>query len=283
VKILTTIALLLTLLLSTGCSSKKTTGNGVLFIIGGGEKTMPMMNELADLAGVRTGGYVYVLPMASSIPDSAIIWSKEDFGEAGIKSVFGYVFKRDEVPPVERLDSLRNAKLIFISGGDQSRFMEIARNSPIHDAILEAYSKGAVIAGTSAGAAVMSRRMITGNQKLHPLEEGTFRTIEAGNIEITDGLGLLENVIIDQHFVKRQRLNRLVAVSIEFPDALCIGIDESTAVVVSNSEARVTGVGQVVVLRNNERTDTIREGLLGTKGLDLKIYLPGESFSLKGY
>jgi cyanophycinase len=140
---------------------------------------------------------------------------------------------------------------------------------------------GAVIAGTSAGAAVMSKKMITGNQKKHPGSDAGFVTIEAANIETTEGLGLLPDVIIDQHFIKRQRLNRLVAASIENPDYLCVGIDESTAVIVDGDEATVTGESQVVVIKNTGGNEMVKDGLLGISGLKLSIYLPGQKFKLR--
>lgn len=253
---------------------------GTLFIIGGGNRTDDMMNELVDLSGIRNDGYIYVLPMASSDPDSAIIWAREDFLTAGVSKVTGYNFMRGETPPKPQLDSLRNARLIYISGGDQSRFMSVVLNTPLMDAIHEAYKNGSVIAGTSAGAAVMSKKMITGNQKKHSEADAGFVTIEAENIEITEGLGLLKDVIIDQHFIKRQRLNRLIAVSIENPEELCIGIDESTAIVVKRKNIRVTGAGQVISIRNRSAVKTIKDGMLGTDKLQISVCLPGQSFNL---
>jgi cyanophycinase len=281
VKHLTLAGIVLLFIILTGCADREPAAKGKLYIIGGGEKPEVIMNELADLSGIRAAGYMYVLPMASSLPDSAIIWAAQDFGVAGITKVTGYNFKKGETPPKSQLDSLKSAKLIFISGGDQSRFMDVVLNTPVSDAIREAYKNGAVISGTSAGAAVMSRQMITGNQLKHPDLESNFPTIEAENIEIREGLGLLENVIIDQHFVKRQRLNRLVAVSIEHPGKLCVGIDESTAIIVEGELATVTGVGQVIVLKNFNGKKKIHNGLLGVKGLEINVYLPGDKFSLK--
>jgi cyanophycinase len=269
------------LLLLTGCADRKPAASGKLYIIGGGEKPEVIMNEIADLSGIRNSGYMYVLPMASSMPDSAIIWAGQDFGVAGITNVPGYNFKKGETPPQAQLDSLRNAKLIFISGGDQSRFMDVVLNTPVMDAIHEAYRNGAVISGTSAGAAVMSKLMITGNQKLHPKLENLFPTIEAGNVEIREGLGMLQNTIIDQHFVKRQRLNRLIAVSIENPGKLCVGIDESTAIIVEGVQATVTGIGQVVVISNSSDKKKIHNGLLGAEGLEISVYLPGDKFKIE--
>ncbi len=254
---------------------------GKLFIIGGGNRTDSMMNKMVDISGVRTEGYVYILPMASATPDSAIIWTKDDFNVTGIKKVYGYNFKAGELPPKAQLDSLRNAKLIFISGGDQARFMSVVLNTPIMDAIHQDYKNGSVIAGTSAGAAVMSKKMITGNQKKHTEPEAGFVTIESDNIEVTQGLGLLADVIIDQHFIKRQRLNRLIAVSIENPDELCVAMDESTAIIVDGDYATVNGISQVIVIKNINKIKRIRNGLLGTEGLQLSVYLPGQKFRLR--
>jgi cyanophycinase len=266
------------------CSTQKQTleSKGKLFIIGGGNRTDEMMNELVDLAGVRSGGYAYILPMASSVPDSSILWAKEDFNVTGLKNLTGYNFIAGTIPPKVQLDSLRSAKLIYICGGDQSRFMSVVLNTPIMEAIHEAYRNGAVISGTSAGAAVMSKKMITGNQKKHPESESAFNSIESDNVEVTQGLGFLTDVIIDQHFVKRQRLNRLVAVSIENPDELCVGIDESTAIIVDGDYATVTGISQVIALRNNGDPKFIKDGRLGNDGLQLSVYLPGQKFRLRG-
>lgn len=280
-KRLTIILLFVALIIFPGCNKKTTLNQGKLFIIGGGNKTDAIMNELIDISGIRDSGYMFILPMASSEPDSSILWAREDFSGTGITKMPGFAFKKGEVAPQEKTDSLKSAKLIFICGGDQSRFMAVVMNTPVMDAIKEAYKNGAVIAGTSAGAAVMSRIMITGNQKKHPEPDAGFITIEADNIETTDGLGLLQNVIIDQHFIKRQRLNRLISTSIENPGQLCVGIDESTAVIVDGNEAVVTGIGQVIVIKNRLKNKNINEGLLGTEGLEVSVYLPGEKFRIR--
>jgi cyanophycinase len=273
--------LLLFLVLAAACSTHKgdldnnTQGKGKLFIIGGGERTDSMMTELVKLSGTDTAGYVFVLPMASSLPDSAVIWAREDFSVTGALHLSGYNFKADTLAPAEKLDSLRKARLIYISGGDQSRFMAVALSTPVAKAVREAYAAGAVISGTSAGAAVMSGKMITGNQLKHPEAESGFVTIESANVELATGLGLLDNIVIDQHFIKRQRLNRLLAVSAENPGQLCVGIDESTAIIVDGDKATVTGIGQVIVLRNQGGPTRINHrGLLGHRDALLSIYLP---------
>jgi cyanophycinase len=122
-----------------------------------------------------------------------------------------------------------------------------------------------------------------GKQELkHPEYSSNFRNIEANNIELKQGLGFVENAIIDQHFVKRSRHNRLISAIAEHPEILGIGIDESTAILVDKDTAEVVGVSQVLVFKNtNPKIDTSENGLLGTKGIVLDIYLPGEKFPLK--
>ena len=253
---------------------------GKLYIIGGGKRPVDMVQEMVELSGVDTAGYIAVLPMSSSEPDTAFYYSKRQFTRVGIENVFNFHVDSGKVHTGSRLDSLKQAKLIYISGGTQSKFMNVVLNTPLHEAIRQAYQNGSVIAGTSAGAAVMSQKMITGNEFKHPEYTGDFRTIEANNMEIKEGLGLIEKAIIDQHFIWRMRMNRLITVAIEHPGYTCIGIDESTAIVVEGDSARVTGVSQVVVIRNPNTGVRSQDGLLAAEGMELSIYVPGDWFSL---
>ena len=254
---------------------------GHLFIIGGGEKTDGLMKELLKVSAVGSDDYVIILPMSSEDPDSSVIFAKEDFASVGITKVAGFNFTENGPVTQSRIDSMVKAKLIFITGGDQTRFMKIVGRGPVYKAIHEAYEKGSTIAGTSAGAAVMSKKMITGNNLKHPDYSGKFPTIEPQNIEVTEGLGMVENLIIDQHFIKRQRLNRLISVAIENPDETCIGIDESTAIIVSGNSFTVAGENQVIVLRNPAKSKKIQHNLLGAKGLQIDVLLPGETWRVE--
>jgi cyanophycinase len=254
---------------------------GKLFIIGGGEKTIPLMQDLIKTAGISPNEYVIVLPMSSEVPDSAVIWTREDFATAGFHNVTGFNFLENIPPDPDKIDSLKNARLIFISGGDQNKFMKIVQKGPIYEAIHYAFKNGATIAGTSAGAAVMSKKMITGNSLKYPEYTGKYPSIEPENIEIKEGLGLIDKLIVDQHFIKRQRMNRLIAVSLEHPEEVCVGIDESTAIVVAGNSFRVTGENQVIVLSNKNKSRQVKDNLLGGKNLMLDILLPGELFRFK--
>lgn len=253
---------------------------GSLFIIGGGSRPAEMISRMVEEAGLRNNGYTVILPMASAEPDSAIIWSGEQFFVQGLEDVAGFNFLPGEEPPSEWVDSLCNASLIYISGGDQSRFMEIVLNTPIYDAIHEAYQNGAMIAGTSAGAAVMSEKMITGNELRHPEYRATFPVIESENLELAKGLGLLTTAIIDQHFVWRSRHNRLITAILEHPSLPGIGIDESTAILVKGNQAEVVGDAQVLVFRNPKGSVSSHKEKLGGQNLTLNVFLPGDTFPI---
>jgi cyanophycinase len=260
---------------------KENSPSGHLFIIGGGEKTDSLMKQLLKVSAIGKTDYVIILPMSSEEPDSSVFFAREDFASVGIRNVIGFNFLENGPMATSRLDSIRKAKLIFITGGDQSRFMKIVGKGPIYSAIHDAYKNGVTIAGTSAGAAVMSKKMITGNNLKHPDYSGKFPTIEPGNIEMKEGLGLVENLIVDQHFIKRQRMNRLISVALENPEELCVGIDESTAIVVSGNSFTVVGENQVIVLRNPQKRNKIQHNLLGGRGLTLDVLLPGETCKIR--
>lgn len=253
---------------------------GKLIIIGGGSRPDGLVERIIKESGLRDGGYGIILPMSSEDPDSAVWYAQQQFIKKGLKNVYGVNFKKSDSYPVAKLDSVRNARLIYISGGDQMRFMGVVQGTGIEAAIHEAFRKGALVGGTSAGAAVMSKVMITGNELKHPEYTSTFRTIEPANIETKPGLGFIENAIIDQHFVRRSRYNRLISAVIEFPEMKGIGIDEATAILVSGNVAEVVGDSQVIVFENPKRSKQMKDNKLSAKGIVMNIYLDGEKFAI---
>jgi len=261
-------------------TAQKIQPKGKLFIIGGGDRTKGLMDEMLKTANMKPKDYIIVLPMSSEEPDTAVLYAKMDFAKSGYSTIIGMNVRTDNDLTSERLDSITKAKLIYITGGDQTRFMGIVGTGKLYDAIHKAYLNGATIAGTSAGAAVMSKKMLTGNSIRYPDYTGDFPTIEHSNIEITQGLGLVEGVIVDQHFIKRQRMNRLIAACLENPGHTGIGIDESTAIVVSGKNIRVVGENQVVVIRNPKNSKQKKGTLLGGKGLIVDILLQGDKFGI---
>lgn len=256
-------------------------GDGALFIIGGGSRPEAMVQRMIDESGVDTEGYAIVLTMSGFDPDTSGFYGEQQFRELGIENIASYDFGREDEFSEESQMMLEEASLIYITGGSQSRFMNAVRNEPrIETSLRSAYENGALIAGTSAGAAVMSRIMITGDQINYPEYTSTFYNLEKNNMVTAEGLGLIEGVIIDQHFVKRARNNRLITAVIEFPDQTGIGIDESTAILIRNNRAEVVGVSQVLVYRNQSDYSAVFEGKLGARDISLNIYLPGESFEI---
>ena len=227
---------------------------------------------------MRTNDYAVVLPMSSEYPDTSFYYFKEDYDAVCKNSIVSFNFTKQSSNSKNWLDSLEHARLIFITGGDQLRFMNIVLNTPIYRAIHVAYQNGATIGGTSAGAAVMSRLMITGNQLTDTSYSATFPVVHDNNIEIKEGLGLLSSAIIDQHFIVRSRYNRLLSAIAKYPSLPCIGIDEATAIIVQGNKVKVTGESQVIVLKHPEQVQITSKGLIKLKDLQFSIYTAGDEF-----
>src|SRR5258706_2725537 len=206
---------------------------GNLFMIGGGNRSSQLIQTLIFTAKLSDKDYIVVLTMATQEPDTAFYYIKIQLEKACRNTIANFNFTKKDTSNTKWIDSLQHAKLIFITGGDQSRFMNIVLHNPIQQAILKAYNNGATVAGTSAGAALMSSHMITGNHLLGDTTyHETFTELRNDNIEIKDGLGLLTSAIIDQHFIVRSRYNRLLSALAKYPNLSCIGIDEATAIIV---------------------------------------------------
>ena len=251
---------------------------GKLFIIGGGSRPDFLVDRMIKEARLKSGETVAIFPHASEEQDSSFYYAKQQFEKRNLKAL-DCAFKKDEKLPPFKLDSLKTAKLIYIGGGDQVRFMEIINSNPeVKNLLKSAYQNGKMIAGTSAGAAVMSEVMITGNQLKYKDYENTFDNIEIKNVETKQGLGFIKTAVIDQHFVVRSRYNRLLSLIIENPTYKGIGIDEGTAILVKNGAAEVVGRAQVIVFKNPKQSKKLNGDKLGAQGITLDIYLNGEKF-----
>lgn len=268
--------LLVSLFLSIGVLTIKAQSKGNLFIIGGGNRSDALMEEMLKTAGLNQSDYIIVLPMASTIPDSGFKSIAAQLKKIGSYQVRNFNFSKHNVNDKKWIDSLSSAKLIYILGGDQSRFMQSVLNTPVYNAIHQAYKSGSTIAGTSAGAAVMSRFMITGKQLLDTVYKETFNKLWDKNIEFEQGLGLLQNTIIDQHFLKRNRYNRLISALAAHPDLVCVGIDESTAIIVHESKAAVVGESQVIRMARPQNLKVSDKNLIKFSHADFGIFTAGD-------
>lgn len=274
--------IILTLLLLTAIPAQAQTPRGKLFIIGGGERSDDLMKQVLNVAALSQRDYIAVLPMSSEEPDSSFIFFKNQMIKLTSNPVVMLNFTKETAQNKVLTDSLQKAKLIFISGGDQSRFMNIVHNTSVKTAIKKAYENGSTISGTSAGAAVMSEKMITGNQKLQKEYSGTFDNIRYDNLETAEGLGLLKTAIIDQHFLKRNRYNRLLSALVEFPNLTGIGIDESTAIIVRDNWIEVAGESEVIVIQNPKGiVKSKKNNLVSIENLQMSIYTAGQKFKIK--
>ena len=253
---------------------------GKLFIIGGGDRSPALMMSLLETAALKNNDYVVVLPMSSEEPDTAYYYFKADLEILCRNAIVNFNFTKDKVADKRWLDSLEKAKLIFITGGDQERFMNVVLNTPVYNVIQTAYRNGATIAGTSAGAAVMSKYMITGRELTDTAYHPTFRKVADKNIELKQGLGLIDNAIIDQHFVARSRYNRLLSALAAYPKIACIGIDEATAIIVQRNKIKVSGQSQVIVMKNPDKLTVTKSGLIKFSDIRFSIYTDGDEFSL---
>ena len=256
--------------------------NGKLFIIGGGQRSDIFMMQLINLAALQKKDYIVVLPMSSEEPDSAYIYFKKQVGKLTPHPIVLLNFNKNTANNKVLTDSLAKAKLIYVSGGDQTRFMNIVQKTPIYTAIHDAYKSGGTIAGTSAGAAVMYENMITGNQKLESKYTETFDNIRFDNLETATGLGLIKNVIIDQHFLKRSRYNRLLSALVEFPSYTGIGIDESTAVIVRNKEIEIAGTSEVIVIKKPKGIIKSKKGnTVSIRSIEMGVFTEGQKFKIQ--
>lgn len=271
--------------LAPACAPKSPSApgpKGHLFIIGGGERDAPLMKRYIQLAEAHDTGKIVVFTMASSVPDEVGPELLAEFKGNGAKDVVYYNLKHDQAmqPGSDRL--LDGVGGIWFSGGDQALLTAALLGTPVHKRMLELYGQGAVVGGTSAGAAVQSEFMITGNEKRTGGEEGTWEVILADDVEHTEGFGFVRNAVIDQHFVTRRRHNRLIAVVLQHPTLVGVGIEESTAVLVRpDGKYEVLGEGQVVVY-DARRAKTFRspDGHLGGHGLTVHVLLPGDVYDL---
>lgn len=237
------------LMFCASCAAIVLASNGVkghLVIIGGGEVPTAVLKEFINLAGGPEKARILVIPMASAEPEESAKAQVETFKTLGVQDVKGLLVRREAGEAI--LKAIDGATGIYFTGGDQARLATNLVGTPAQEKLLQIYRRGGVIGGTSAGAAIMSKVMITGEQNLHPDAKDGFNTIEKSNVITREGLGFVTNAIIDQHFIARKRQNRLIGLALENPTLLGIGIDERTAVVLRpDGMLDVIGEGAVMI------------------------------------
>lgn len=235
---------------------------GPLVIIGGAEDREGDCLILREFVR-RAGGVqanIVVLTAATSLP--------REVGDDYIRA-----FKRIGAETVEVIDTeypedadkqeavqkIEQATGIFFTGGDQARIIELVKGTRVDKAIRERHAQGAVIGGTSAGAAMMPETMI--------IEGDSATNPRVDVVDMGPGMGFLPGIVVDQHFAQRGRLGRLIAALVQQPVILGIGIDENTAAIVDGDEIEVVGQGAITVVDESEATHNNLQGLLRDEGL----------------
>ena len=161
-----------------------------------------------------------------------------------------YIEKREEAADEAVLERLKAADIVMFTGGDQLRLTSILGGTPFHDILLDKYhNEEFVYAGTSAGAAAASNNMI--------YQGSSSEALLKGEVKITSGLGLIDGVVIDTHFVRRGRIGRLFQAVVSNPRVLGIGLGEDTGLLITNNnKMEAIGSGLVILVDGRDIKDT---------------------------
>lgn len=233
---------------------------GPLLVVGGGGRPPEAMKRFVEEAGGRQAR-VLVVTWASEIPEESFLAMEEDLKPWGPAAV---EHAASTAAPSRLLGQLERATAVVFSGGDQNLLMDAVEGAGLREAFRAKLRAGTPFVGTSAGTAAMSRIMITG--------EGDMDVLDGDRVGTREGLGLLEGVILDQHFIARQRQNRLFGLVLEHPGLLGLGIDENTAVWVERGRfAEVIGGRLALAVR---AADSGRR-------LIVDVLRPGDRYDLK--
>jgi len=240
-----------------------------------------ILKRIVDEVG-GTDKRIEVITTASSIPEEVGDNYLDAFGKVGCTNIgILSIRNRQDANNQEFIDRIKTCDGVMFSGGDQLRLTSIFGGTEIYQILHDRLSSEPtfVIAGTSAGAMAMSNTMIyQGKSDLAHLK---------GEVKITTGLAFVANVIIDSHFDKRGRFNRLAQAVASNPQCTGIGLGEDTGVVITNdNELEVVGSGAVVIvdgrdIQHSNITDISEGAPISIEGLKVNILVNGNGYLLK--
>jgi cyanophycinase len=231
---------------------------GALVIVGGGKTPAAAREEFVKLAGGKDKARIVVIPTASADADDAkkadeFLKGWKDLAPASVEIL--HTRDRKQADDAAFVKPLTEATAVWFSGGDQKRLVEAYHGTAVEKELHKLLARGGVIGGTSAGAAVMSDLMI----------EGGTDSATTG-----PGFGFLPGIVVDQHFVARNRIGRLRGVLEKNPGYAGLGIDEGTAVIVRGRTIKIVGDGIVTACWAKSPIKPAREDVLKAGGtLDL--------------
>lgn len=218
---------------------------GLLVAVGGNEDKehdLVVLRKIVSLIKAKTLN-IEIITTASEIPEELAEMYRRSFDKIGNTSVrFMHIKTREQAEDKEYIERLKECHVVFFTGGDQLRITSILGGTLFLDTILNKYyTEECIIAGTSAGAAAMSQTMIFGGESAEALIKGS--------VNVTAGIGLVQNVIIDSHFIKRGRFSRLMELITSSPGHIGIGLGEDTGIIIRNGYLiEAIGNGLVVII-----------------------------------
>jgi len=224
---------------------------------------------------------IEIIPTASKIPDVVGSEYAKAFQYLGANNVDVLkIKKRKEALSEEFYNRIKNADVIFFTGGDQLRLTSIIGGTPMHDLIVQKYQDEEFIyVGTSAGAASASKSMI--------YQGSSHEALLKGEIKITSGLGLIDHVVVDTHFVQRGRIGRLFQAVVSNPKTLGIGLGEDTGLLVTEGNSmEALGSGLVILVDGRNISDTNITDInigdpISIKNLVVHVMSKGDNYLLK--
>jgi cyanophycinase len=248
-----------------------------------GDGDEAVLRRFVELAGGKKAQIV-VVPTASETPEEMGQQYIEVFGKLGAKAVDVLDIRdRDDANAEPAVELLDHASGIFITGGAQSRLVALLTGTLSMEAIRRRNAEGVVVAGTSAGASIVASHMMLGGTGL----AGNSGSAAARKhmVELVAGFGLLQDIIVDQHFSERGRMGRLLSVYAANPGLLSIGLDEDTAVVIDREGMlEVLGSGMVTIVNGRNATSDYFEREVGevltVANSHLFVLGPGRRFDL---
>jgi cyanophycinase len=194
---------------------------------------------------------IEIIPTASKVANEVGPEYAKAFQYLGAENVEVLnIEKREEALSEESYNRIKNADVIFFTGGDQLRLTSIIGGTPMHDLILQKYQEEEFIyVGTSAGAASASKSMI--------YQGSSHEALLKGEIKVTSGFGLIDHVVVDTHFVQRGRIGRLFQAVVSNPKTLGIGLGEDTGLLITEgNEMEALGSGLVILVDGRNISDT---------------------------
>ncbi|PLX12472.1 MAG: cyanophycinase [Marinilabiliales bacterium] len=251
-----------------------------LILIGGAEDKTGSKLILKKIVRTVRPKNIALIPTATGYPRDMYEGYYDAFRSLGVEDVLMMDIRyRDEVDREEHFRTLDRSDMIFIGGGDQVKLLDIFAHSRLLGEIKRRFFSGTLpVAGTSAGAAAACSPMIY---------DGDYRGFERGEVKGTEGLGFIEGVAIDTHFLQRERIPRLTQFVLKEKISKAIGIDEDTAIFIgSDLRAKVVGSNMVTVLNtdkvNYSDLNSINDrALLTVNNMRVGFLSPGNTFSIK--